>query len=479
MNTLRLSLLALLAAALLLHLLPARSAASDVESAIAHDDFLEDADDASDVAEHRILAGSGGAYKPKHKKRRNAVGDGEGYCPYAGKSGPSPKNEYCGGACCISPEYPCCGGDKCCKKGGCCQKNGVFLVWRIDEGREVRQCGCIFHSLRSPRCQPNDPHSALPIATPHHATPCHTTPRHTHLSFEQQLCHPCLALHSLPPGSPCHRPPVTAHLSPPTCHRPPVTRAADSSRHATPTCRSGGSSVIHVSRSTPSCFAISSSSSFAGSQGQSTAVNSSQQRPASQALSAHLSFGRQLCHPCLALYTLPPLSPSHCPPVTRAADSSNHATPTCPSGGSSVIHISHSMPSRPPRPLTAHLSRGQQIHHTMPCHATPTCRSGGSSVIHVSRSTPSRFAVPSSSSSPGRASPGARTDRQHKSRVVTGGQEWSNKEKLRSDRFHLPHALPPRRPQQLVVPGQGLAWCMCGQGKSTTVNTVKNSQTRS
>ncbi|CAI5462906.1 unnamed protein product [Closterium sp. Yama58-4] len=107
-------------------MLPARSAASDVDSAIALDDF-EDADDASDVADRRILAGSGGAYKPKHKKRRNAAGDGSGYCPYAGKSGPSPKNEYCGGACCISPEYPCCGGDKCCKKGGCCQKNGAFV----------------------------------------------------------------------------------------------------------------------------------------------------------------------------------------------------------------------------------------------------------------------------------------------------------------------------------------------------------------
>ncbi|CAI5490437.1 unnamed protein product [Closterium sp. Naga37s-1] len=126
MNTLRLSLLALLAAALVLHMLPARSAASDVESAIAHDDF-DDTDDTSDAADRRILAGSGSAYKPKHKKRRNANGDGSGYCPYAGKSGVSPKEEYCGGACCISPEYPCCGGDKCCKKGGCCQKNGVFV----------------------------------------------------------------------------------------------------------------------------------------------------------------------------------------------------------------------------------------------------------------------------------------------------------------------------------------------------------------
>ncbi|GJP37001.1 hypothetical protein CLOM_g10349 [Closterium sp. NIES-68] len=146
MNALRLSLLVLLATALVLHLLPARTAASDVESAIANDEFnFDDAadevadflgDDASDVAERRILAGSSGSgaatgktgsYKPKHKKRRNAAGDGTGVCPYSGKKGPSPASEYCGGACCISPEYPCCGGDKCCKKGGCCQKNGQFV----------------------------------------------------------------------------------------------------------------------------------------------------------------------------------------------------------------------------------------------------------------------------------------------------------------------------------------------------------------
>ncbi|CAI5477327.1 unnamed protein product [Closterium sp. Yama58-4] len=145
MNALRFSLLALLAAALVLHLLPARTAASDVEAAIANDEFTFDdaadevadflGDDLSQVVERRILAGtsgaatgsSGGAYKPKHKKRRNAAGDGSGYCPYAGKSGNSPPAEYCGGACCISPEYPCCGGDKCCKKGGCCQKNGAFV----------------------------------------------------------------------------------------------------------------------------------------------------------------------------------------------------------------------------------------------------------------------------------------------------------------------------------------------------------------
>ncbi|CAI5944802.1 unnamed protein product [Closterium sp. NIES-65] len=145
MNALRFSLLALLAAALVLHLLPARTAASDVEAAIANDEFTFDdaadevaeflGDDLSEVVERRILAGTsgaatgskGGAYKPKHKKRRNAAGDGSGYCPYAGKSGNSPAKEYCGGACCISPEYPCCGGDKCCKKGGCCQKNGAFV----------------------------------------------------------------------------------------------------------------------------------------------------------------------------------------------------------------------------------------------------------------------------------------------------------------------------------------------------------------
>ncbi|CAI7821775.1 unnamed protein product [Closterium sp. NIES-54] len=119
MNALRFSLLALLAAALVLHLVPARTAASDVEAAIANDEFTFDdaadevgdflGDDLSEVVERRILAGTsgaatgskGGAYKPKHKKRRNAAGDGSGYCPYAGKSGNSPAAEYCGGACCI------------------------------------------------------------------------------------------------------------------------------------------------------------------------------------------------------------------------------------------------------------------------------------------------------------------------------------------------------------------------------------------
>ncbi|CAI5462927.1 unnamed protein product [Closterium sp. Yama58-4] len=58
--------------------------------------------------------GSGsGSYKTRKHGKRSAASNGEGgagYCPYAGRPGNSPPSIFCGGACCIDSEYPCCGG---------------------------------------------------------------------------------------------------------------------------------------------------------------------------------------------------------------------------------------------------------------------------------------------------------------------------------------------------------------------------------